>query len=257
VADSCATCFFFASQTYVDKAANTRTQNCCRRNAPHVTNDPNQALWPFVQSTDWCGDFSTSYPGSLIEGFATGDWKWRPTSELLTGWVRANGLTIGSAGSVATERASADCQNLFIYLWNNFTNTQCPVPGGRGASATADYAANKTITLLDMKFRGPFGLTDMGGSSSGRDTGTLFSSGNATTPGSVGGEGAHRLVIGEIPSHVHPNTSSGVPIDVQSGVGGGGYPAGSDNAGQTGSTGGDGTHNNMPPFMLGTWYMKL
>ena len=79
---------------------------------------------------------------------STGDFKFRPTSETLTGWVKANGQTIGSASSGATQRANADTQNLFVYLWSNFSNAKCPVSGGRGATALADFQANKTIRLI-------------------------------------------------------------------------------------------------------------
>lgn len=66
-----------------------------------------------------------------------------------TGWVRVTGGTIGNATSGASERAHADCHNLFLLLWNEFPNGMCPVIGGRGVSAEADWAANKRITLFD------------------------------------------------------------------------------------------------------------
>src|SRR5262245_12922775 len=81
-----------------------------------------------------------------------------------TGYVRLNGRTMGNGASGATERANADTEDLFAYLWNNLTNTIAPVSGGRGGSAAADYAANKTITLPDMRGRALVGLDDMGAS---------------------------------------------------------------------------------------------
>lgn len=65
------------------------------------------------------------------------------------GWVRLHGGTIGSASSGASERAHADTHDLFVLLWNEFDNTAAPVIGGRGASAEADWTANKRITLFD------------------------------------------------------------------------------------------------------------
>jgi hypothetical protein len=103
--------------------------------------------------------------GSSVDAtaiFQTGDPMWVPFSGSRTGWVRSNGRTIGSGSSAATERANADTQDLFEYLWNNFSNTLCAVSGGRGANATADFNANKTIALLDMRGQGAFGLDDMG-----------------------------------------------------------------------------------------------
>ena len=55
--------------------------------------------------------------------FAPGDVLWLPIQGTRTGWVRANGRTMGSASSGATERANADTATLFAYLWNNFSNT--------------------------------------------------------------------------------------------------------------------------------------
>src|SRR5258708_6378787 len=92
---------------------------------------------------------------------ATGDVKWRPTNETLSGWVKLNAQTIGSATSGATGRANADTQNLFITLWNNCVNAHCPVSTGRGASGLADFTANKTIQLPDLRGRGILGRDQM------------------------------------------------------------------------------------------------
>lgn len=69
------------------------------------------------------------------------------------GWVNANGGSIGNAASGATERANADCSALFTVVWNNLANADAPVqdsagtPVARGASAAADFAANRRIVL--------------------------------------------------------------------------------------------------------------
>jgi hypothetical protein len=98
--------------------------------------------------------------------FATGDLKHRYQDGVISGWVRANGNTIGSATSGATERANADCQSLFQYLWTN--DTSLTVSTGRGASAAADWAANKTITLPDMRGRTLAGMDTMGSTNASR-----------------------------------------------------------------------------------------
>lgn len=109
------------------------------------------------------GGGSTVDPTTL---FSTGDVKIRPGNEVLTGWVRMNGNTIGSAASGATERANADTQNLYVWLWTNCatpnTNLECAVTGGLGASALADFGANKPIATPDMRARTPFGRDCMG-----------------------------------------------------------------------------------------------
>jgi hypothetical protein len=73
-----------------------------------------------------------------------------------TGWLAANGSTIGSASSSATN-ASADYSALFTVLWGNWTNTDLPIldsagaASTRGASASADFAANKRLPLPDLR----------------------------------------------------------------------------------------------------------
>lgn len=113
---------------------------------------------------------------------STGDIKTSYGTGTLSGFVRLNGRTIGSASSGATERANADTEALFNYLWQADPNLV--VSSGRGASSAADWAANKTITLPDARGRVLAGLDDMGASAAGRLT-TL--SPNGTTLGAAGG----------------------------------------------------------------------
>lgn len=97
----------------------------------------------------------------------TGDPIWRPRSGIMQGFVRMNGRTIGSATSGGTELAAPTTQNLFLFLWATYSNVLCPVGGGRGVSASADFAANKTIGILSMQGLCAAGLDDMGGTSVG------------------------------------------------------------------------------------------
>lgn len=75
------------------------------------------------------------------------------------GWVVGNGGTIGSAASGATNRANADTQSLFNLFWAQFNDATLPIQtsGGaastRGASAAADWAANKRLTVFDLRTR--------------------------------------------------------------------------------------------------------
>jgi hypothetical protein len=91
---------------------------------------------------------------------STGDMKFRPSAEVLTGWVIMNGTTIGSPISGATQpTGTTSAQALFIWLWNNCSQAECTVQGGsgagggRGANAQADWQANATIFLPDMRSR--------------------------------------------------------------------------------------------------------
>ena len=85
---------------------------------------------------------------------------------MIAGRVRANGNSIGNAVSGASELASPVCQSLFQWLWNG--DPTLAVSGGRGATALADWNANKTIALPDFRGRTPFGIDGMGASASGR-----------------------------------------------------------------------------------------
>lgn len=156
-------------------------------------------------------DGNTSNPDSggtnwtSLGTLTTGAVQFRPTSETLAGWVPANGATIGNPSSGATQLALATAANLFSWLWMKFSNTLCPVSGGRGASPAADFAANKTIALLDWRGRGFVGSDAMGGGSAGRLTGVPVTSGSLTAPGSIIGENLHALIIAELALHNHAN----------------------------------------------------
>lgn len=194
-----------------------------------------------------------------------------------TGWVRANARTIGNASSAATERANADTENLFTFLWTNYSDSVCAVSTGRGASAAADYAANKTIGLPDLRGRGLFGLDDMGNSAASR-LGTVVTS--STTNGASGGTETHTLTQAQLPSatlavtivdpgHLHsvPNVpqsaqavASGAGTNVATGSFSSGLTTGSAATGitATAALGGSNTaHSNMPPAFLTTFIIKL
>lgn len=126
----------------------------------------------------------------------------------VTGFVRLNGRTIGNASSGATERANADTSALFTFLYNTDANLTV-APGGRGSSAAADYAANKTIALPDFRSRALAGLGDMGNSDNALFSGVTFASGNSTTLGSLLGAARRTLLAGSIPPHAHSGTTGG------------------------------------------------
>lgn len=153
--------------------------------------------------------------GLNLPGFTlpTGAAFWMPTKNLsITGAVRANALTIGSASSGATELASATTLNLYLYLWNNLTNSVCPVTGGRGASALADFNANKPIGLPDLRGRVMAGLDDMGNSAASRLT-SLTMTPDGITAMATGGGQVVTLIQANLPSLnwgiTEPNSGSG------------------------------------------------
>lgn len=214
--------------------------------------------------------------------FMTGDVLWAEVQGTRAGWVRDNGLTIGSAVSGAGERANADCQALFTYGWT----AGWAVVGGKGASAAADWSGNKQITLPDKRGYSPGGLDDMGNTAAGRLTSVPFATGNSTTAGALCGESIHLLSKSEVPAlsfsgttgndspdHVHgaPGggsagflTNTGGSLTTQTGGGGGNLPntLGASVRHQhsfsgTTTDGGGGSHNNTGLRVLGTFFRKL
>lgn len=82
---------------------------------------------------------------------------WFIASTAPSGWVAANGATIGSSASGATNRANADTLSLFTALWTYVLNADLPIQdstgaaSSRGASALADFNANKRMPLPDLR----------------------------------------------------------------------------------------------------------
>lgn len=211
--------------------------------------------------------------GSSVDAttiLATGDLKVRYGTGALSGFVRANGRTIGSATSGATERANADTQALFEYLWTNDANLA--VSGGRGASANADWVANKTIALPDWRGRAIAALDDMGNSAAGRLTASYFGS-TATTLGASGGAESLTLTEAQLPaltktvSITDPGHTHGYSAAVSVTRADGPNSAASasvtnTNPATTGITatvsfGSGQAHRTVQPTMLATIYLKL
>jgi hypothetical protein len=106
------------------------------------------------------------------------------------GYVMADGTsTIGNASSGATV-ANVRTSALFQLLWNQFADTVCAVSSGRGVSAAADYAANKKITMPDLRGRARFGKDNMGGSAANRIT----SAGSSIAGNTLGASGGAEMV---------------------------------------------------------------
>lgn len=173
----------------------------------------------YISVADGAGHFqllSASDEALSSQGIATtGDMKFRPTSETIPGWVTANGLTLGNPTSGATGRANNDTLNLFTWHWVNFSNAQCPVsPGGHGASAAADFAANKTIQALAWQGIGPVGVDTMGGAATTLLSGAPVVSGSTTAPGSVLGENLHTLSLAQLPTGITSANTASIALSV-------------------------------------------
>ena len=101
----------------------------------------------------------TGSPVAGIEKVPTGTLRLTLQTTAAPGWVAMwiPGGSIGNAASGGTARADADTVNLFVYLYDLFASLEVqdqsgtPVP--RGASAAADYAANRRLVLPDYQSR--------------------------------------------------------------------------------------------------------
>ena len=142
---------------------------------------------------------------------ATGDIKARYGTGTLTGFVRCNGNSIGNSGG--TEAFGSQCQTLFEYLWQ-FSNITLNT--GKGASANADWLANRLLNLPDLRGRTIAGMDDMGATAANR----LTSAGLGVAGTTVGNAGATEtvgLAVGNIPSHTHTGTTNVDGLHVHTG----------------------------------------
>jgi len=130
------------------------------------------------------------------------------------GWVRCNGGTISKLGGVGTERANADTENLFVYLYTQHDQLICPVVGRTG-NALNDFNAGLAIKLPDMRGRAPFGVDAMGNGAPSTGVGAnliapayvdtaIPAPGIARdTVGAVGGEDDIALATAQLAAHRH------------------------------------------------------
>lgn len=190
----------------------------------HEPKGADTALSGQVYVSNGVGSGSWTDASSIItnSAFTTGDYKLTGKVTADTGWIMYQYGTIGDGSSSATIRANADTSALFVLYWNNYSNTLCPVSGGRGASAAADFAAHKTLTLPDMSQRalGVAGSYNAGGLTS-------------RTLGFAHGAETVTLVTGNLPAYTPSGTITNGAITINnnanagnSTTGGGGFNCG-------------------------------
>jgi len=123
------------------------------------------------------------------------------------GWLPCFGETIGNSSSGATY-TGADFEGLFTHLWTNFADADLPIFNSDGSSSTrgvdaeTDWAADKRLSLLDLRGRDIISLDDMGSGAANRVT-TGGSGVAADTIGKSGGSEVHTLTTAQLPSHTH------------------------------------------------------
>lgn len=131
------------------------------------------------------------------------------------GWLVQNGDTIGSAGSGATK-TGAKYQALYKYIWDAVSDTYAAVSTGRGASADADFAADKTIAIPTMANKSVYGVgTAAAGETAGATT--------VASTGTIGDTGSTTLSVSQIPAltyTVATDTSEVGTTEIRAGGGG-------------------------------------
>lgn len=145
------------------------------------------------------------------------------------GWLLCDGKTIGDNVSGA-DITGPELEDLF-----NVVRTFV----GDGNSGLEDFALHDTVKLPDLRGRIPVGPDNMGGVQVGRLTVTSQVT-DRNTPGASGGEDRHSLSPAEV--------GAGVDVAKQAGAGALDYLT---------DTGGASAHNNMQPFQLMNWIIKV
>jgi microcystin-dependent protein len=230
-------------------------------NAYQLSGDVDTPAANYYYGTDGAGARGFHRLPDAAQGFDTGEIKLVYDSAERAGYVRLNGRTIGNGASAATERANADTEALFTFLWGKDSNLT--VSGGRGASAAADFAAGKRLTLPDWRGRVPACVDGFGNSVTGRISAS--GTGNPGLDGSVlgaaGGVDRHALTTPQIPSHTHTVTSYNYADSVNR-PGGDLNIADNDRSANShivtsNATGGNEAHPNLQPTTMAGYYIKL
>jgi hypothetical protein len=199
--------------------------------------------WQYTQiKTDGNNWFIMDESGSTSE-FITGDIK-VSINKTQNGWVWMNDGSIGSANSGATSRAADDTKQLYILMWNTFSDTWCPVAGGRGASAENDFNAaphGKALTLYKTLGR------------------AIVQIGKAVEhdwqPGESYGEDRHVQSIPEMASHSHVYTNSYQNPSPLNSHSGGSLPYAYGYNANTWGAGGNTSFNIIQPSVAAGYYL--
>lgn len=135
-----------------------------------------------------------------------------------TGFLVLNGDDICPAAG-SCDQSSDAYEDLYLLFWGSMADGQAAVAGGRGASAAADWAANKPLTMPDARGRQSIGA----GAGAGLTARAL---------GATGGEEEHLLTGAE--SGVAPhNHDLPARVSAESGASDANRVSGANTAGST------------------------
>ncbi len=116
---------------------------------------------------------------------------------------------------------------------------------------------NATFNLPDLRGRFPLGLDNMGGTSA-----DVVTAAEADSLAGSGGAETHTLTINEMPAHSHgvkhayDDTNGGIGILAAYHVGSQSVNTSGENEVFLVNTGGDESHNNMPPYLSLNYIIK-
>lgn len=182
---------------------------------------------------------------AIVNSPRTGDVRVTLNNFMPYGWVPMNDGTIGDAASNSTTRANIDTFPLFSLIWNLFVGNQAlapmftagAVPTAYGASAVADFTANRQISLTLEAGRVMAGV-----------------SGSHLIGTTVGAE-THTLVKSELPDPLTTTANN------QNAASGANFAAiassGAPGTGVVANSGGNQPHSIMQPTVYMNVFIKL
>lgn len=196
---------------------------------------------------------SSPRTGHLVAGFDT-------TAPL--GYLRMNDTTIGSASSGATT-ADPNTFPLYNLIWNGTAGSPTFAPiftsGGvattRGATAVADFVANKRLQLL-------YGLGAVIGNAGQANVGVYGSNTYGTFAlGQPFGNELNTISVSQMPVHNHPGSFTNIILGNTVGAGAGVVVGNTISVGSYATTvaaqGSGGAHNTVQPTLRFNYFIKL
>lgn len=151
-----------------------------------------------------------------------------------SGWVFCAGKTIGKSSGYYSGEKFRDLFNVVKYFLPN--------------NSSSSFDGGGTVILPDMRGKVPTGLDNIGGSVAG-----IVTRVDGVSPGATGGEEYHKLTIPELARHRHGITVYPSPI----GGGGGSDLRRFPTSGFTDYEGNDVPHNNMQPYLMVNYLLKI